>query len=150
MKINLKLILIKESTLKWMLLALIGIGMSLGFNESPAREAMTPGKAKPVPIRYALKLPNYCYYQYFGRTEPQYRFPKGCGPSMNHFCGGLVALLRARDSLDKKWKRHYYRLAEKEIGYTKRGIEQYPQCPLHPVVNQTYMEAKSGLRIYGP
>lgn len=138
------------SVMQWSLIGLIGISASLNLSESLAQEPMSPGRYK-APMKYAVQLPKYCWGQFFGRTEPQYNMPPQniCSPGMNHFCGALVDLMRARESMDKRQKAGYFRSAEKEILYTKRAMERYPQCPLRRDMERALAEAQAGLAVFG-
>lgn len=45
------------------------------------------------------KLPEYCYAQYVNKkleSDARYSIQR-CGPYMNHFCPGLIDLMRAQD-----------------------------------------------------
>ena len=157
MKYGMGILLMKNGLKRLMIVAmnwprwvLIGIGFLVGFSgESIAQEPMSPGSYK-APMKYAIQLPPYCFGQYFGRTEPQY-WPSRelCGVWTNHFCEGLVSLLKARETIDKKQKITYYGSAKTAIMYTKKGIEPYPRCPWHRDIAQALAEAQAGLMVYG-
>lgn len=123
------------------------------INFSRAAETMAPGPYK-APLIYAMRLPQYCDGLYF-RGKPSGKKPTKnltsrelCGVGTNHFCPGLVALYQARDARDRNQKINFYNVAKKEMEYTKSWISDYPQCPLHPLVNRTLMEINATLKIY--
>lgn len=124
--------------------------VSPAYSESVIKEPMSPGR-KSAPLKYALRLPNHCGWDYFGRTEPQYqRMPqKICGPVTNHFCGALILMMQAKDARDIKKKRQLLKIAEKEILYTKNGIAKYPNCPLHKEVNSALHQVQMTKKLLG-
>lgn len=132
---------------RWGILLLVGF-VSVGGQAGPAAaEAMSPGKIK-APLKYALRLPKFCGNDYFGRTGPQDMRPPRqlCGVRTNHFCGGLVSLMMARDEPNPVKKRNHYGRAEKRFLYTQRGIAEFPQCPLHRDVEAALMQLRIEMR----
>lgn len=92
-------------------------------------------------VTEATLLPRYCWSQFLGKkfSGPQYKIPRdSCGPGMNHFCPGLVALGRANRSFDDKIKRGFLRGAEDQLRYTVRALKNYPRCPIRSEVIRTY------------
>ena len=126
----------------------LGVFLLSHLNSAMAAELMSPGPNK-APLIYALKLPQYCQGQYFGRKEPQYQLPRElCGVGTNHFCEGLIRLYKARATTDRAKKAEHYRSAKRPVEYTKRWIADHPRCPLHPTVNQVLNEIDLKLKMY--
>jgi hypothetical protein len=94
----------------------------------------------PTAIEIAM-LPKFCWGQYYRDKfkGPEFNIPRSsCGPGMNHYCPGLIALGRANRSLEDKWKQGYLQGAEGQVRYTLRAMEKYPYCPLRSEVHGTY------------
>lgn len=110
-------------------------------------EPMSPGKYK-APLKYAVRLPDYCGSQYFGRAGAQYQLPSRqlCGVRTNHFCGALVSLMQSQDEQSRVKRLNRLKHAEKEILYTQRGIADFPRCPLHPEVEAALTRVRATMR----
>lgn len=112
-------------------------------------EPMSPGRYK-APLKYAVRLPDYCGSQYFGRSGPQYQLPPRelCGVRTNHFCGALVSLMQAQDEQSRVKRLNRLNHAEKEILYTQRGIADFPRCPLRPEVEAALARVRTSMRTF--
>lgn len=93
----------------------------------------------PSPMEQ-IQLPQYCLGQ-FHRDRPEYRDPKfnlgttfpNCGPGMNHFCPGILWMVRANAPGSSSQHRKYWlQQARQEFDYTVRAMQQYPNCGLRP------------------
>jgi hypothetical protein len=102
------------------------------------------GKAvKDVKAVEIARLPTFCWEGYVeGASGPQYRIDRQtCGPATNHYCPGLIELMRAKASIGDARKRSYYLdRAKGQTLYTLRGIEQYPSCPIRGHAQDTLKE----------
>ncbi len=71
------------------------------------------------------QLPKYCYAQYLDdklASNPTYSI-QGCGPFMNHFCPGLLGLIRAQQPSHKPFQRRAdLSRAMDNIEYTLKGM----------------------------
>jgi hypothetical protein len=116
----------------------------LGHSDASGAEPMSPGKKK-APLKYAMQLPQYCWGQYFGRTEPQYQLPskKVCGVGTNHFCTGLINLYQGRDERKDLARKQALGMAKQNIRYTQDYIAPYPNCPLHADVKRALLEVEA-------
>lgn len=98
------------------------------------------GKTSPVEI---AQLPKYCYAQYVDENlsgNPAYSI-QGCGGSMNHFCPGLVKLIRARThQLPMNERRGNANMAVDDFKYTLR--EMTPTCVIRADVLSALEQAK--------
>jgi len=98
-------------------------------------------------------LPKFCYQQYVdGVSGPEYSFPPAdsCGYAMNHYCGGLISLIRAKRVVGNPRERQTkLAVARADVVYTVKGMEQYPACPIRDHVNATLTEIDFLMKIYG-
>lgn len=94
------------------------------------------------------QLPKYCYAQYVDENlsnDPVYSI-QGCGYAMNHFCPGLVKLMRARKyNVPMNERRGYASMAEEDFKYTLREIT--PTCSIRADVLSAFEQAKSVQRM---
>jgi hypothetical protein len=89
------------------------------------------------------QLPPFCWEQYLdGVSGPQYRIDtQTCGPFVNHYCPGLVELMRAKASTGHSKKRlHHLKKAQHETLNTLRGLEKYPACSIRRHAENTLNE----------
>jgi hypothetical protein len=78
------------------------------------------------------QLPKYCYAQYYDAKlsrDPRYSIIAACGVGSNHFCPGLMNLMRAEYTINpKKFDRRYeVRAAKENVIYTLVRISS--SCP---------------------
>jgi hypothetical protein len=99
----------------------------------------------------AAQLPKFCWAQMEvpGAKGPEYEFPPGCGPAMNHYCEGLVNLIRAKHAVGKTNAIPLLRLSENSIQYTENGMKDYASCPIRGHVESSKAEVRNLLTIYG-
>lgn len=97
---------------------------------APGVAALDYGGHSPSAVEQA-QLPLYCYAQFVDKkyaADPRYSI-RNCGGSMNHFCPGLLLLIRAQKVSDPpKTRKSNASRAEKDIMYTLNGMS--PECPL--------------------
>ena len=106
------------------------------------------GQDKPTAMEIA-QLPKFCYGQ-FGvpnASTPEFNIPEGCGPGMNHYCSGLIYLIRAKASGNKDKSLGQLRRAETGISYTERWMKDYPACPIRDHVAAKRTELNGLLKI---
>lgn len=88
------------------------------------------------------KLPKYCYAQYLSEElakDPQHSI-QGCGAFMNHFCPGLVDMMRAQKPTAQRWERaERVESARKNFAYTLTHMP--PNCWLRPDAEKAAKEA---------
>ena len=96
------------------------------------------------------QLPKFCWKQMEvpNAVGPAYSFPADCGPGMNHYCGGLVRLMRAKHASGKE-RMSLLGSAAGDIGYTQQWMKGYPNCSIRGHVDASRTEVDSLLRIYG-
>ena len=98
------------------------------------------------------QLPPFCWSQLMeGVSGPQYSIDrKSCGSGTNHYCGGLIDLLRARKSFDNdKARLKYLSSAKSRTTYTLNHIAKYPGCYIRRHVEATLREIEGRLMASG-
>jgi hypothetical protein len=91
------------------------------------------------------QLPRFCWVQMESKLAkgPAFDIPPGCGPGMNHYCPALVHIMRARGQLDMQKRNALLTMAEKNVLYTLKWMEPYPNCPIRTHVEQTKTEIEA-------
>ena len=97
------------------------------------------------------QLPKFCYEQYVdGVSGPEYSIGRSCGPGMNHYCGALVSLIRAkRVSGNSNERLKQLSMAKTDVVYTLKWMEPYPACQIRDHVKATLTEIEMQMKIYG-
>lgn len=94
------------------------------------------------------RLPKYCYAQYVDDAlsgKPGYSI-EGCGVWMNHYCPGLIHLMRAKNSKFKKNERIQYAVrAVEDIKYTLNGMTS--DCSIRGDVESAMANAQATERV---
>jgi hypothetical protein len=87
-------------------------------------------------------LPKFCWVQMGSKVAkgPAFQIPPGCGPGMNHYCPGLVALIRAKSTADKRQVGRLLNGAAGAVEYTLKWMQDYPNCPIRGHVEATKAE----------
>jgi hypothetical protein len=89
-----------------------------------------------------VMLPKFCWAQMGSKvaTGPAFQIPRSCGPGMNHYCPGLVMLLRAKNDFGKKMYDVLLARAGTDVEYTLNAMKEYPECPIRKHVEATKEE----------
>jgi hypothetical protein len=87
-------------------------------------------------------LPKFCWVQMGSKVAkgPEFQIPPGCGPGMNHYCPGLVALIRAKYTADRRRAGALLGQAGTAVEYTLNWMKDYPNCPIRAHVEATRVE----------
>jgi hypothetical protein len=89
------------------------------------------------------QLPKYCYYQYVSdkyATDPVHSI-QGCGAYTNHFCPGLIDLMRAQSvKLRKPQRIEKLRSAKNNFSYTLHYMP--PNCWLRQDAESAMRQAE--------
>lgn len=118
-------------------------------NASAQVKQLPPGEGHRASVVEATQLPRFCWSQYLDVKGPEFEI-QGCGPAMNHYCWGLVELMRANKTFGNQGLRiSYLQRAKGNTLYTIAGMEKYPTCWLRPHVENTRQQVESALRAYG-
>ena len=104
----------------------------------------------PTPAEIS-QLPKFCWGQMAvpNAVGDQYK-PTNCGPGTNHYCPGLVKLLRAKREVDGRKKRSMVESAASDVRYTEGYIASFPACSIRPHVEATKVEVGLLLRLLPP
>ena len=96
------------------------------------------------------QLPTFCWTQMGvpNANGPAYNFPRDCGPALNHYCPGLIKLIRAKKATKKGDRARNLLDADLDVRYTERGIQKYPSCSIRPHVEATKIEVRSLMGMY--
>lgn len=90
------------------------------------------------------QLPKYCYWQYVDDkliSNPEYSI-HGCGVYVNHYCPGLVNLMRAQNvSLHRDIRREELRMGKENFEYTLNFMPQ--GCWLRPQAEASLARARA-------
>lgn len=74
---------------------------------SSASQAQQSYKTPKDLPQFIARLPKFCYAQYVDQKlweNPEYSIIKACGIGMNHFCPGLLNIMRAESSIPVKFQ----------------------------------------------
>jgi len=96
------------------------------------------------------QLPQFCWAQFEVPDAQGDEFKiRNCGVFVNHYCPGLIALIRGKGPAAKGKPLPLIRIADAEVVYTEKGISGYPNCPIRGHVEATRAEINRLLRMYG-
>jgi hypothetical protein len=95
-------------------------------------------------------LPTFCWAQLEvpDAKGDQFRI-RDCGPAANHYCPGLIYLIRGKRSGAKGKALPLIRRADTDVAYTERAIADAPKCSIREHVETTRAEINHLLRLYG-
>lgn len=98
----------------------------------------------------SAQLPQFCWAQMGvpNATGPGYE-PANCGPGANHYCPGLVYLIRSRKATNKSQRLQLLQHADIDIRYTENWTKDYPQCSIREHVMKSRIEVNNLLQLYG-
>ena len=100
-------------------------------------------------IEMAL-LPQFCWRQFDVPDTNQEEFRiRDCGPAANHYCPGLIYLIRGRRETRKNSALPYLQHADIDVRYTEASIAESPNCSIREHVDKTRAEINHLLRMYG-
>jgi hypothetical protein len=96
------------------------------------------------------QLPTFCWAQFEVPDAKGDEFTiRDCGPSANHYCPGLIYLIRGKGPAAKGKPLPPIQRADIDVAYTERGIAGYSKCSIRAHVDATRAEINQLLRIYG-
>ena len=98
------------------------------------------------------QLPKFCWAQMEmpGATGPGFSINRSeCGYMDNHYCPGLVTLIRFKKSANKSQNLSLLVMADNDVSYTEKGIKDFPQCSIRGHVAATRAEINTFLSVYG-
>ena len=104
---------------------------------------------KPTNIELA-QLPKFCYGRGWvpNADGPEFNMPPECGVGTNHYCSGLLHLVRAKSTTNKSTRRTELGLAENDIRYTEEWTAPYPSCSIREHIQASKAEVKRLIALY--
>ena len=96
------------------------------------------------------QMPKFCYAQFQvpKATGDDFRI-RDCGPAANHYCYGLMYVIRAKATAKKNERATLLQHAEVDIKYTEDAIKNYPKCSIQEHVANSKAEVANLKKIYG-
>jgi len=109
--------------------------------------AQTSMNVTPVEI---AQLPRFCWAQLQvpNATGDEFRIID-CGPAANHYCSGLIYMLRAKGHVNKQTRSDLLGHADVDVRYTEKAIADYPKCSIRQDVANTRVELDHLRTIFG-
>jgi hypothetical protein len=96
------------------------------------------------------QLPTFCWAQMEVPNAVGTQFTiNDCGPGANHYCPGLVWLLRGKNPTKYGKPLPWLQHADVDIAYTERSIKDYPNCSIRGHVAASRASVNNLLRLYG-
>jgi hypothetical protein len=130
---------------------LLAMVLAIGFAVfSPAALGGYREQMHVTSVEIAL-LPQFCWGQ-FEVPNPQETtdfWAQDCGPAVNHYCPGLIYLIRGKRPAAKERPLPHIQHADVDVAYTERAIKDYPKCSIREHVDATRAEINHLLRMYG-
>jgi hypothetical protein len=113
----------------------------------PVASGQTSMHVTPVEI---AQLPRFCWGQLEVPDAKGGEFAiVDCGPAANHFCSGLIYMIRAKGHVNKSTRFDLLGHADVDVRYTEKAIVDYPKCSIRENVIATRAELNNLLTIYG-
>ena len=102
-----------------------------------------------TPVEIA-QLPRFCWGQLDVPNARGGEFAiVDCGPAANHFCSGLIYMIRAKGHVTKQTRLDLLGHADTDVRYTEKAIADYPNCSIRESVASTRAELNNLFTIYG-
>jgi hypothetical protein len=105
-----------------------------------------------TPIEIA-QLPHFCWgrYKVPNAVGPEFNMPppRECGVAMNHYCDGLIFVIRSQHATRKSERLSLLGRADQNIRYTESSIADHPQCPIREHVEQSRARVDELFIVYG-
>jgi hypothetical protein len=106
----------------------------------------------PTAVEIA-QLPRFCWqgFRVPNAVGPEFHIPlpSDCGWGMNHYCLGLVDLIRMKKATNKRGRLGWLGLADANVRYTENAMKDYPNCSLREHVAASRAEINKFMLIYG-
>jgi hypothetical protein len=114
---------------------------------APDASGQTSMHVTPVEI---AQLPRFCWAQLEVPNAQGGEFHiVDCGPAANHFCSGLIYIIRAKSQMNKSARLDLLGHADTDVRYTEKAIADYPRCSIREHVVATRAELNNLLTIFG-
>jgi len=103
----------------------------------------------PTAVEIA-ELPHFCWGQLEVPNISGDEFHIiGCGPAANHYCSGLIDMLRAKGHVTKNTRMALLGGADANLRYTEKAIADYPTCNIRDHVASSRAELENLMRVFG-
>ena len=105
---------------------------------------------EPTALELA-QLPRFCYAQFKvpNATGDEFRI-RDCGYAANHYCYGLMYIIRAKAAVsNKRTRMGLLGSAAVNIDQTEQAIKDYPQCSIREHVAASKKQVLDLKKIYG-
>jgi hypothetical protein len=113
----------------------------------PAASAQSSMNVTPVEI---AQLPRFCWGQLQVPNVEGAEFSiLDCGPAANHYCTGLIYMIRARGHVNKQTRLDLLGHADVDVRYTEKAIADYPKCSIRESVAGTRVELDNLMTMFG-
>ncbi len=95
-------------------------------------------------------LPQFCWRQFeVPDTQGEEFRIRDCGVAANHYCPGLIYLIRGRRETRKNSALPFLQHADIDVRYTESAIADSPNCSIREHVDKTRVQINHLLRMYG-
>jgi len=96
------------------------------------------------------QLPRFCWAQFEvpNATGDEFKMDNRC-PGANHYCPGLIYLIRAKGHVSKGERLGLLSRAEGDIRRTERGINDYPTCSISDHVAASRAQVNNHMVLFG-
>ena len=96
------------------------------------------------------QLPPFCWMQFEVPNVKGEEFRiRDCGVAANHYCPGLLYLIRAKGHVSKGERWAHLSHADTDIRYTERAIADSPRCSIRDHVAASRTEVNNLMILYG-
>ncbi|HTS20175.1 MAG TPA: hypothetical protein VMN79_00045 [Casimicrobiaceae bacterium] len=96
------------------------------------------------------QLPRFCWAQMEipGADGPDFHI-LNCGPGANHYCTGLLYMIRAKGHVPKSTRFDLLGHADTDIKYTEKAIKDWPSCSIRDHVAESRVEVDKLMAMFG-
>ena len=113
---------------------------------APDASGQTSMHVTPVEI---AQLPRFCWAQLEVPNAQGGEFHiVDCGPAANHYCSGLIYMIRAKGHVNKQGRLDLLGHADTDVRYTEKAIADYPKCSIREHVAATRAELNNLLTLF--
>ena len=129
-------------------LAVAGSALLIGSTQAPLAHAGYRDYLHITSVEIA-QLPHFCWRQFEVPGAEGYEFEMhDCGPLANHYCPGLLYLVRSKGPAAKGKPLNFIKVADDNVAYTEKGIAGFPNCSIRQHVEETRAEVNQLLKRY--
>jgi len=133
----------------WKIVA-VAVAMFAATLVSGAEGGWTYGGAT---VTEYVQLPKFCWSAFENSlVGPEFNIPPGCGVGSNHYCYGLLDLMRAKKAKTPAQKRPYLSAAKTNTVYTLSAFKReglLATCPITAHAEGTMREIDLQYKIFG-